>query len=59
MQQLTTKIEGPAEADFKLTLPFDIRKKSRFRAILDNGSEVAVILPRGVYFDVGLVGVVD
>ena len=47
MQQLTTKIEGPAKADFKLTLPFDIRKKSRFRAILDNGSEVAVILPRG------------
>ena len=47
MQQLTTKIEGPAKADFKLTLPFDIRKKSRFRATLDNGSEVAVVLPRG------------
>jgi urease accessory protein len=31
----------------KLILPFDVRRKSRFRATLTNGSEVAVFLPRG------------
>lgn len=33
--------------ELSLTLPYDVRKKSRFRAELDGGSEVAVILPRG------------
>ena len=33
--------------DFVLTLPFDVRRKSRFRASLEEGGEVAVILPRG------------
>ena len=31
----------------KLVLPFDLRQKSRLRARLDNGEEVALILPRG------------
>ena len=31
----------------KLTLPFELRQKSRLRATLDNGEEVALILPRG------------
>ncbi len=31
----------------KLTLPFEQRQKSRLRARLDNGEEVALILPRG------------
>jgi urease accessory protein len=31
----------------KLTLPFELRQKSRLRARLDNGEEVALILPRG------------
>ncbi len=31
----------------KLTLPFDQRQKSRLRATLQNGEEVALILPRG------------
>ena len=30
-----------------LTLPFEQRKKSRFRATLDSGDECAVVLPRG------------
>jgi urease accessory protein len=31
----------------KLTLPFELRQKSRLRAKLENGEEVALILPRG------------
>lgn len=30
-----------------LTLPFDTRQKSRFKARLDDGTEVGVFLPRG------------
>src|SRR6516225_6070826 len=31
----------------RLSLPFEIRQKSRFRAILEDGSEAAIFLPRG------------
>ena len=31
----------------KLVLPFGERSKSRLRAVLDNGNEAAVFLPRG------------
>jgi urease accessory protein len=31
----------------KLVLPFDLRRKSRFRATLTNGTEAAIFLPRG------------
>ncbi len=31
----------------KLVLPFDIRRKSRFRATLTNGTDAAIFLPRG------------
>ena len=48
MRQVTEKLETPgADAPLKLTLPYDQRQKSRFRATLDDGSEVAVHLPRG------------
>lgn len=30
-----------------VTLPFDLRQRSRFRAVLDDGEEVGVMLPRG------------
>lgn len=30
-----------------LTLPFELRQKSRLRAVLDNGIEVGLMLPRG------------
>lgn len=33
--------------DQTLTIPFDLRSKSRFKAVLDNGEEVSVVLPRG------------
>jgi urease accessory protein len=32
----------------KLVLPFDLRQKSRFRTTLDDGTEAALYLPRGV-----------
>lgn len=47
MRQITTKTEGPGRPDFILTLPFEVRRKSRFRASLQDGEEVAVVLPRG------------
>jgi urease accessory protein len=31
----------------KLLLPFELRQKRRFRAVLEDGTEVAVFLPRG------------
>src|SRR5580704_2058767 len=31
----------------KLVLPFDLRQRSRLRAVLDNGAEAALFLPRG------------
>jgi urease accessory protein len=31
----------------RLLLPFDLRQRSRLRATLDNGAEVALFLPRG------------
>ncbi|MEJ0093631.1 MAG: urease accessory protein UreE [Methylocella sp.] len=34
-------------ADESMTLPFELRKKSRMRAILDSGAEAAVVLERG------------
>ncbi|MDX5333296.1 MAG: urease accessory protein UreE [Gammaproteobacteria bacterium] len=48
MLHIHERIETPAETPaLTLTLPFDRRQKSRFRATLDDGSEVAVQLPRG------------
>lgn len=43
---LTQLVDG-SQAEETLTLPFEIRKKSRFRASLDSGKPCAVILPRG------------
>ena len=40
--------EGAAASDAaKLTAGWDLRQRSRFRARLDDGREVAVVLPRG------------
>ena len=36
-----------------LTLPFEERRKSRLRACLDDGREVAVLLPRGTVLEDG------
>lgn len=47
MIKVTTRIEEALEAGDSLTLPFNMRQKSRFRARLDSGKEVGVALPRG------------
>lgn len=45
------RIESMAEAgavpDASLTLPFELRQRSRLRARLDDGEEVGLFLPRG------------
>ena len=38
---------SPRKAELTLTLPFEMRKKSRFRAELSNGEQAKVDLPRG------------
>ena len=47
MMNLIEKLAEPMENELTMTLPFDTRQKSRFRASLDDGQEVGVILPRG------------
>ncbi|HBI69191.1 MAG TPA: urease accessory protein UreE [Massilia sp.] len=47
MLTLHTRIDGPAPVDGELVLPFHLREKSRLRAALTNGEEVAVLRPRG------------
>jgi urease accessory protein len=51
MFELRERIEqssGPSGVcDGRLTLPFEERRKSRLRARLEDGREVAVLLPRG------------
>jgi urease accessory protein len=40
-------VASAATIDDTLTLPFDVRQKSRFKATLDSGRELLVRLPRG------------
>tara|TARA_R110000787_G_scaffold75748_2_gene167519 strand:+ start:12693 stop:13151 length:459 start_codon:yes stop_codon:yes gene_type:complete len=48
MRKITEFAEGHDLAtDAELVLPYDTRKKSRFRAELKNGEPLGVILPRG------------
>jgi len=39
--------ESGSENQATLTLPFELRQKSRLKATLDNGMEVGLMLPRG------------
>lgn len=47
MIRLTEKLDHFHEPAAELSLPFDTRQKTRFRAALSDGREVAVTLPRG------------
>lgn len=58
MRRLTRRMEGAKRIDGidgidriegELTLAFDDRRRSRFRARLDGGEEVEVLLPRGTW----------
>lgn len=45
--ELRKRIDTGANPDVSLTLDFEARSKSRLRATLDDGNDVAIILPRG------------
>ena len=47
MLTLTTKIDSAEKIDGELTLPYHLREKSRLRAQLGSGEEVAVFTVRG------------
>lgn len=47
MLEITERLAASARADASLTLPFELRQKSRLRARLDSGEEVGLFLPRG------------
>ena len=53
---LLDRVEGTSgECAAALRLPFDARSRSRLRARLDDGREVAVVLPRGTVLRHGTV----
>ena len=45
--QVQETVDGAGSHDDVLTLPFELRAKSRLRARLDGGREVALQMPRG------------
>ena len=45
--RIEERLEGAPAASVSLTLPFELRQKSRLRARLDDGSEAGLVLPRG------------
>lgn len=47
MLKATEVIDQVHPHDLTLTLPYELRQKSRLRATLDNGEEVGLLLPRG------------
>ena len=47
MLEIHERLTGCADPQVKLTLPFELRQKSRLRAVLDSGDEVGLFLPRG------------
>jgi len=47
MLKATEVIAHTPHHDLTLTLPYELRQKSRLRANLDNGDEVGLLLPRG------------
>jgi len=47
VHELVTNTVDAHEAMVTLTLPFQLRQKSRLRTRLDSGLEIALVLPRG------------
>lgn len=45
--KVTELLDQPAMAQASLSLPFELRQKSRLKAKLDSGEEVGIMLPRG------------
>lgn len=47
MLTLDRLLDDAAEAETTLTLPFELRQRSRLKAELDDGREIGLFLPRG------------
>lgn len=47
MLKTETRLDHWHDPQVELTLPFDLRQRSRFRAVLSDGGELAVLMPRG------------
>ncbi len=47
LTKILTRAQGGALASVTLSLPFDIRSRSRFKGRLESGEEVGVMLDRG------------
>lgn len=47
MLKVFEKMDLPESTDLILTLPFELRQKSRLKAKLNNGSDIGLMLPRG------------
>lgn len=47
MLQISERLANVSAHGASLTLPFDLRQKSRLHTRLDSGEEVALLLPRG------------
>lgn len=45
--KVTELLDQPATAQASLSLPFELRQKSRLKANLDSGEEIGIMLPRG------------
>ncbi len=54
MLSITEKLTVPATPQATLTLPFDLRQKSRLRVTLDDGREAGLVLERGTYCAVAI-----
>jgi len=48
MLKVLEKLETKEPTELVLTLPFELRQKSRLKAHLNNGLEVGIMLPRGI-----------
>ena len=48
MLKVFEKLDQAEQAEHILTLPFELRQKSRLKAELANGQEVGLMLPRGL-----------
>ena len=47
MLEIHERLTRCADPQARLTLPFELRQKSRLRAVLDSGDDVGLFLPRG------------
>lgn len=48
MLYLTRRVETPAQTTASVTLPVDMRVKSRIKVTLNDGRQAGLLLPRGL-----------